>query len=106
MSKHHRSQSEENSPRRGMPRRPDDERLAARTEEERVRAGLDAYDPAEVPPATDTSPPARVTESSRYREGKREIDREVREGEIRPDGLESRRERTEDTPYPPTRYED
>ncbi|WP_433340095.1 DEAD/DEAH box helicase [Streptomyces sp. CA-253872] len=106
MSKHHRSQSEENSPRRGMPRRPDDDRLAARTEEERVRAGLDAYDPGEVPPATDTNPPRRVTESRQYQDEKTELDREVRKGEIRPDGLESRRERTEDDPYPPTRYED
>ncbi|MEU6444612.1 DEAD/DEAH box helicase [Streptomyces sp. NPDC047046] len=103
MSKHHRSQSEENSPRRGMPRRPDDERLAARTEEERVRAGLDPYDPAEVPPATDTSPPKRVTESRQYQDEKTEIDREVRRGEARPDQLEARKERD---PYPPTHYDD
>ncbi|HEY3646771.1 MAG TPA: hypothetical protein VGL33_02265, partial [Streptosporangiaceae bacterium] len=33
-----------------------DEQLARLTEEERVAAGLDAYDPDEVPPATDTPP--------------------------------------------------
>jgi hypothetical protein len=30
-----------------------DEQLARRTEEERVQAGLDDYDPDEVPPATE-----------------------------------------------------
>jgi hypothetical protein len=30
-----------------------DDELAHRTEEERVQAGLDDYDPDEVPPATD-----------------------------------------------------
>lgn len=103
MAKHHHPQSEENSPRRGMPRRPDDDRLAARTEEERVRAGLDAYDPGEVPAATDTDPPRRVTESGAYREEKTELDREVRKGELRPDQLSARKDRD---PYPPTQYDD
>ena len=34
----------------------DDDKLARLTEEERVDAGLDDYDPDEVPPATDTPP--------------------------------------------------
>ena len=38
----------------GASQRLDDDQLARLTEEERVAAGLDAYDPDEVPPATDT----------------------------------------------------
>jgi len=34
----------------------DDDQLARLTEEERVEAGLDDYDPDEVPPATDEPP--------------------------------------------------
>ena len=34
----------------------DDDRLARLTEEERVEAGLEDYDPDEVPPATDVPP--------------------------------------------------
>jgi hypothetical protein len=39
----------------GASSRLDDDRLAELTEEERVEAGLDPYDPDEVPPATDDS---------------------------------------------------
>jgi hypothetical protein len=35
------------------PARPDDDELAHRAEEERVEAGIDDYDPDDVPPATD-----------------------------------------------------
>jgi hypothetical protein len=34
----------------------DDDQLARLTEEERVEAGLEDYDPDEVPPATDVPP--------------------------------------------------
>ena len=34
----------------------DDDQLARLTEEERVEAGVDDFDPDEVPPATDTPP--------------------------------------------------
>ena len=37
----------------GASDRLDDDRLARLTEEERVEAGLDDFDPDEVPPATD-----------------------------------------------------
>lgn len=37
----------------GAPMRPDDDELARRTEQERVAAGVDDYDPDAVPPATD-----------------------------------------------------
>ena len=42
----------------GAPDRLDDDQLARLTEEERVEAGVDDYDPDEVPPATD-APPTR-----------------------------------------------
>ena len=35
----------------GAPARLNDDELAHRTEEERVQAGIDAYDPDDVPPA-------------------------------------------------------
>ena len=38
----------------GASMRPDDEALARRTERERVDAGLEDYDPNDVPLATDT----------------------------------------------------
>jgi hypothetical protein len=76
----------------------DDDQLARLTEEERVAAGLDAYDPDEVPPATDTPP---VTDDIRqtdvYREERAEIDREEEKGELYPID--------EEHPFPPTRYE-
>src|SRR5690242_14791994 len=41
----------------GAPFHLDDDQLARLTEEERVAAGLEDYDPDEVPPATDPPPP-------------------------------------------------
>jgi hypothetical protein len=60
----------------------DDDRLARLTEEERVAAGLDPYDPDEVPPATDTPPDADITESPEYQAERAEIEREVASGEL------------------------
>jgi hypothetical protein len=40
----------------GTPAHLDDDELARRTEAERVAAGLEDYDPNEVPPATDPLP--------------------------------------------------
>ena len=37
----------------GKAPRPDDDALAHRTEEERVQAGIDPYDPDDVPSATE-----------------------------------------------------
>ncbi len=37
----------------GYSARPNDDLLQRRTEEERVQAGIDDYDPDDVPPATD-----------------------------------------------------
>src|SRR5207253_1135433 len=82
----------------GASQRPDDDRLARLTEEERVEAGLDAYDPDEVPPATDTPPLSDdVTQTEVYQEERAEIERELDKGELRP--VDERH------PFPPTRYE-
>jgi hypothetical protein len=82
----------------GAPQRLDDDQLARLTEEERVEAGLDAYDPDEVPPATDTPPqPFDVTETDVYEEERAEIRREYDQDE-----LELEHERS---PYPPSHYD-
>ena len=61
----------------GASQHPDDDRLARLTEEERVAAGLDAYDPDEVPPATDTPPqPEDITQTDVWQEERAEIRRE------------------------------
>ena len=75
----------------------DDDQLARLTEEERVAAGLDPYDPDEVPPATDTPPQADITQSAEYQEERAEFRREYEMGELHPID--------EDHPFPPTRYE-
>lgn len=83
----------------GAPQHLDDDRLAEMTQDERVEAGLDDYNPGEVPPATDPPPdgvPSRqdVRRSAEYRAGREEIRREEEAGELHdPD------------PFPPTRYD-
>ena len=75
-----------------------DDQLARLTEEERVAAGLDAYDPDEVPPATDTPPaPEDIRQTEAYEEERAELRREIDEGEYR--------EPSKRDPFPPTRYE-
>lgn len=81
----------------GAPDRLDDDKLARLTEEERVEAGVDDYDPDEVPPATDAPPTPDLTQSEDFQEERAEINREEYEGELRPI--------TEQHPYPPTRYD-
>lgn len=92
----------------GAPQRLDDDTLAEMAEDERVDAGLDDYNPDEVPPATDP-PPAEAPEAAdrrpdvrqgaEYREEQAEIEREEEEGELR-------RGPTPEDPFPPTRYDD
>lgn len=88
----------------GAPQRLDDDTLAEMAEDERVEAGLDDYNPDEVPPATDPPPPdvpasrPDVRQSTEYREEQAEIRREEAEGELR--------DPTPDDPFPPTRYDD
>jgi hypothetical protein len=82
----------------GASQHPDDDRLARLTEEERVAAGLDAYDPDEVPPATDTPPqPEDITQTEQWQEERAEIRREYDKDELLVKG--------ERDPFPPTRYE-
>jgi cytochrome P450 len=76
-----------------------DEQLAELTEEERVEAGLEPYDPDEVPPATDEAPlPEDVPQSEEIQEERAEIRREVDQGELWTID--------EQHPFPPTRYDD
>jgi hypothetical protein len=82
---------------RGYPDRIDDDRLARLTEEERVAAGIDDYDPDEVPPATDAPPPWDVTQTDEYQEERAEIRREFDQDELLIEG--------ERDPFPPTHYD-
>jgi len=82
----------------GAPQRIDDDRLARLTEEERVEAGVDDFDPDEVPSATDSPPqPWDVTETDEYQEARAEIRREYDEDELQIEG--------ERDPFPPTHYD-
>jgi hypothetical protein len=82
----------------GASQRPDDDRLARLTEEERVAAGLDAYDPDEVPPATDTPPqPEDITQNEDWQEERAEFRRQEDKDELG--------HINEHHPFPPTRYE-
>ena len=89
----HRNRSEHP----GKLERLDDDQLARLAEEERVEAGLDDFDPDEVPPATDAPPTPDLTQSEDFQEERAEINREEYEGELRPI--------TEQHPFPPTRYD-
>jgi len=83
---------------RGEIDRLDEDQLARLTEEERVAAGVDDFDPDEVPPATDEPPEQDLTQSEVYQEARAEIERESDKDELT---LEHER-----SPYPPTRYDD
>ncbi len=75
----------------------DEEQLARLTEEERVEAGVDDYDPDEVPPATDEPPIPDIRQSEEFQEARAEIRHEEDEGELYPIN--------EQHPFPPTRYD-
>ncbi len=81
----------------GASARPDDDELARRTEQERVDAGVDAYDPDDVPPATDEAPSYDPAEDATFQEEAAEVRREEAEGELYP--------LTEKHPYPPSHYD-
>jgi hypothetical protein len=82
----------------GAPQHMDDDQLARLTEEERVEAGVDDYDPDEVPPATDSpAQPWDVTETDEYQEARAEIRREYDEDELQVKG--------ERDPFPPSHYD-
>ena len=83
----------------GASQRLDDDKLAELTEEERVEAGLDAYDPDEVPPATDTPPLADdVTQTEAYQEERAELIRQTEDGEVLTID--------DQHPFPPSHYKD
>lgn len=82
----------------GAPRNPGDDQLARETEQERADAGLEDYDPGDVPPATDTPPqPAGIRQTEQYVEERAEIRREFDEDELRVRGQRD--------PFPPTHYD-
>ena len=81
----------------GQPGRLNDDQLAQLAEEERVEAGLDDFDPDEVPPATDVPPEPDITRSDAYQEARAEIWREYDKDELL---VEGEREQ-----FPPTHYE-
>ncbi len=95
--------SDDETPRRdrrehgGASAHPDDDELARRTERERVDAGLDAFDPDDVPPATDAPPAYDPALDEAYQEEVGEVKREESEGELYP--------LTDKHPTPPTRYD-
>ena len=75
----------------------DDDQLARLTEEERVEAGVDAFDPDEVPPATDEPPEFDLRESEEFQEARAEIRRESDKDEFL---VEGEREQ-----FPPSHYD-
>ena len=81
----------------GSPQHLDDDQLARLTEEERVEAGIDAYDPDEVPPATDAPPQQDVTQTEEHQEARAEVRRELDKDELMVEG--------ERDPFPPTHYD-
>jgi hypothetical protein len=81
----------------GAPARLDDDRLAGLAEEERVEAGIDDYDPDEVPPAADEPPAQDVTQTEEYLEERAEIRRERGDGELHVRG--------EKDQFPPSHYD-
>jgi hypothetical protein len=81
----------------GSPDRIDDDQLARLTEEERVEAGVDDFDPDEVPPATDAPPEPDIRQSEVFQEARAEIRREYDNDEL---VVEHERD-----PYPPSRYD-
>jgi hypothetical protein len=76
---------------RGLPRRPDEEELEERTEEDREEVGL----PPDPDSADDANPGAR------YADEEAEVDRQVGRGEIATDSGLPKKDRG---PFPPTGY--
>jgi hypothetical protein len=80
----------------GASERLDDDALAERTEQERVDAGVEDYDPDTVPAATDDPVPTDITESEQYQAEKTEVDVEVDQGLLASGG--------ERPDFPPSSY--
>jgi hypothetical protein len=82
----------------GASTHPDDDELARRTERERVDAGLEAYDPDDVPDATDVTPDYDPSASEEFQELEGEVARQIAKGELRP--------LTKQHPFPPSHYDE
>jgi hypothetical protein len=80
----------------GAAERLNDDQLARLTEEERVEAGLDPYDPDEVPDAAPDDEPD-VSETEEYEAEEAEIRRQEAAGELGG--------KADDDGFPPTRYD-
>jgi hypothetical protein len=80
----------------GMPAHLDDDELARRTAAERADAGVDSYDPNDVPPATDDPVPFDPDFDTDEQDIESVTARQEAEGENAP--------LTPDNPFPPTRY--
>jgi len=80
----------------GASDRPDDDELALRTDRERVEAGLEPYDSADVPPATDVEPQVDVSTS--------EVVQEIEAVAARQEAEEETAPLTKDHPFPPSHY--
>src|SRR5215475_1689658 len=68
----------------GASARPDDDEIESRLERERVDAGLEAYDPEDVPPATDAPAEFDARDTEEYAEEKSEARRESENFELGP----------------------
>jgi hypothetical protein len=80
----------------GAAARPNDDELARRTERERVEAGLEPYDPEDVPPAADAPVP--------YDPEADPIEQDIESVTAREEDQGKNRPLSEDNPFPPTRY--
>jgi hypothetical protein len=80
----------------GSPAHLDDDELARRTAEERTEAGVDAYNPDDVPPATDDPVPFDPDFDTDEQDIESVTSRQEAEGETTP--------LSKDNPFPPTRY--
>lgn len=76
-----------------------DDQLAHEAEDERVDAGLDPFNPDDVPPATDTPPlETDIRDTEEWQEERAELRREEDKDEV---WLEGSREK-----FPPTHYDE
>ena len=82
----------------GAPMHPNDDELALRVERERVEAGLEPYDPQDVPPAADATVPYDPDADQTQQDIAEVTSRREAQGENTP--------LSEDNPFPPTRYAD
>ena len=82
----------------GTPRHLDEDELDRRTEAERVEAGIEPYDPNEVPPASDAEPAFDITRTEEFEGIESVAARQEDEGETAP--------LSADDPFPLTRYQE